>query len=89
MTKFCPVVSQPFSADAGFVLGVCSAAEWPEYSIPVVFLLTEKYRVAQLLRNKRGLERDGVQTPRLTRPPGAEPWISSTACGSAFGLEEI
>lgn len=33
-------------------MGVCSAAEWPTYSIPVVFLLTEKYRVVQLLQNR-------------------------------------
>lgn len=48
-----------------FALGLCRAGEWPACSIPVVFLLTEKYRVVQLLQN-REVRAGGGPTLRLT-----------------------
>lgn len=48
-----------------FALGLCRAGEWPACSIPVVCLLTEKYRVVQLLQN-REVRAGGGPTLRLT-----------------------
>lgn len=54
----------------------------------MVFLLTEKYRVAAAAPKQRGYSRLGSNTEADSRS-GTERRISSTACGSAFGLEEI
>lgn len=70
------------------MLGVRGAARRPAYSIPVVFLLTEKYRVAAAAPKQRGYSRLESNAEADSRS-GTQRRISSTACGSAFGLEEI